>query len=126
MHTFRHVDATVASLLIALPFSLVAAAISTPIIYFGRKRVRWEVWEIIAFILPCVAWSLLMGSDLSLGKSMANLGEPIFFAPAIPLAALIRVLLARALPERFVSVMLQLILCAIAVATFFLTPPLPE
>jgi hypothetical protein len=64
------------------------AILSLPIIYFGRKRINFHRWELLIFIIPFSAWAILMSTDLSLGKSLANLGEPFYFVWSIPFATL--------------------------------------
>jgi hypothetical protein len=70
--------------------SIVATVISTPVIYFGRRRAHWNLLDLQALLLPFAVWLLLSGID-STGKSIANLIEPVFVSLAIPVGALVRV-----------------------------------
>ena len=117
----------VALLWIWLVHAVVASVLSAPIVFFGRKRVHWRAWETLVLILPFLCWCLFMFSDLATGrKSLANLGEPFFFALAIPVGALIRVAVSRRVPESACALGLIALVCAVALGVFFVTPPLPE
>lgn len=105
----------------------IAGVLSAPIVFLGRKRVHWRVWELLVLVLPFMVWSGLMFSELSTGKkSLANLGEPFYFAVAIPVAALVRVAVGARIPERACAGSLIALICLVAGAVFFLVPPLPE
>jgi hypothetical protein len=67
-----------------------------------------------------------MFSELSTGKSLANLGESIYLSLAIPLAPLVRVGLGTRVRESVVSGILLGMLCGVAVGVFLIVPPLPE
>jgi hypothetical protein len=106
---------------------LVAAVLSAPIIFLGRKRVRWSCWDLLAFVLPFGVWLGLMFSSAAGGrKSMANFVEPIYFSFAIPIAASLRVMLGTGIWERACSISLVALLCLTAVGVFWWTPSLPE
>jgi hypothetical protein len=105
----------------------IAAVLSAPVIYFGRKRVHWRSWELLTFVLPFLIWTCLMFSDLATGeKSLSNLGEPFVFALAIPIAALLRVVFAKSVSEPLCSGILILLVCLAAITVFFTVPSLPE
>jgi hypothetical protein len=99
----------------------IAAVLSAPIIFFGRKRVEWRVWELLAGILPFAAWSVLMFSDLRT-KSLANLGEPFYFALGVPVGCLVRVGIGRKMPEVLVAEGLIAVMCVVAVAVYLRFP----
>lgn len=110
-----------------LIYAFIAGVFAAPIIFFGRKRIHFQRWELLVIILPFVAWAILMFSDLSTGKkSLANLAEPFYFAWAVPLAALIRVWVGQKAPDRLSATILITAVCIIAILSFFLIPPLPE
>jgi hypothetical protein len=114
-------------LLVWLVHTVIAGVLTAPIIFFGRKRVHWQWWELSAWILPFAVWLFLMFSELSTGKkSLANLGEPFYFSLAIPLAALVRVGVGTRCAERVCSGVLLGMLCGVAAGVFFLVPSLPE
>jgi peptidoglycan/LPS O-acetylase OafA/YrhL len=105
----------------------IAAVLSAPIVFFGRKRVRWHAWELLLLILPFTVWAVLMFSDYSTGtKTLANLGEPFFFALGVPIAALVRVALGSRVREPVCAASAIAALCLAAAAVFFTVPPLPE
>jgi len=104
----------------------IASVLAAPIIFFGRKRVHWYYWELLVLVVPFLVWTGLMFSDLSNGKSLANLGEPFYFALAIPVAALVRVVAGSRVPERTFAAALIALMCIVAGGVFLIVPPLPE
>ena len=65
--------------------AVIGAALSAPILFFGRKRIGWASWELLALIVPFFVWVVLMLSPLAAGrKSLANLGEPAYIGLAMP------------------------------------------
>lgn len=104
-----------------------AVVLSAPVVLLSRTRVHWRLWETLVLVLPFVIWTVLMFSPLSTGrKSLANLGEPLYLAVAIPLAALIRVGIGSRVPQRACASGLIGVVCIVAPAVFFLVPALPE
>ncbi len=113
--------------LIWLMHAVAGAILSSPILYFGRRRARWSNWQLLGLILPFCVWLLLMLSPLSTGrKSLANIGEPIYISLAMPMAALIRVSIGKRLSERVSAVGLIAALCLVAAMVFFAVPLKPE
>ncbi len=104
----------------------VAAVLSAPIVFFGRRRVNWQMWALTDFVVPFIIWVCLMDSPLSVGKSLANLAEAFFVSLAVPVAALVRVAVGRAIDERICAGILLAALCCTAAMVFFIVPPLPE
>lgn len=108
-------------------FSIPAALLAGLVIFFGRHRVDPKGWDALIFVVPFGIWACLISSDLSVDqKSLGNLGEPIYFMVAIPVAALVRVVVGRRLPQTPFAVALIVLVSIIAIATFFTVPPLPE
>ena len=71
--------------------TLVAVMPTALVVFLARRRVHWNPWELLAFILPFLVWTLLMFSDWSAGrKSFSNLIEPAFLGIAIIIAAIVR------------------------------------
>jgi hypothetical protein len=104
-----------------------SGVLSAPIVFLGRWRVHWQIWELLVFVIPFVVWCILMFSDLSTGrKSLSNLVEPFYFALAIPVVALVRVAIGTHLSEQACAAGLIALVCVISAATFFLVPVLPE
>lgn len=105
--------------------TVIGAVLCSPIVFFGRKRVHWTFLDLLALLLPFTIWLGLM-MFLGTGKSLANLIEPVFISLALPVAALIRVLVGPRASERVVSIGLVALLCVTGIGVYGLTPPLPE
>jgi hypothetical protein len=103
----------------------IGAVLSAPVILLGRRRVHWGLLDLLAFLLPFAVWITLMNAS-SVGKSLANLGEPIYFSLMIPVAALVRVIVGAHVEERAYSIGLTGLLSLIAAGVYHWTPPLPE
>jgi hypothetical protein len=113
--------------LIWLAQAVIGAALSAPILFFGRKRIGWANWQLLALIIPFVVWMILMLSPFATGrKSLANLGEPVYISFAMPVLALLRVAIGTKITERVYAVAFISALCVVAAAVFFLVPFLPE
>ena len=113
--------------LIWLMHAGLAAVPSVPIIFFGRKRIHWRAWELLALVVPFCVWLCLMQSELSTGwKSLSNLAEPFFISLAVPVAALLRVAVGTRVNEKIFAGILIAALCGVAAAVFFMVPSLPE
>ena len=107
--------------------TIVAAVFTAPVVFFARRRVHWNAWELLAFVGPFLVWSLLMFSDLSKGrKSLSNLIEPAILGMAICLAAIVRASFGARFPESRLAGALLVGLCIIAAGIFFFVPALPE
>jgi hypothetical protein len=104
----------------------IGATLSAPVVFLGRERARWSRWDLLAFVLPFGVWLGLMVALGGAGKSLANLGEPFYFSLAIPVAALVRVVLGPRVPGRACSLVLVALLCLTAAGVYWWTPPLPE
>ena len=104
----------------------IAGLLSAPVVFFGRNRVHWQAWELLVLIVPFVVWCLLFFSSLSDGKSMGNLAEPIYFALAVPVVALARVVIGSRAPEHVSAGILIALMCVVAACVFFFVPSLPE
>jgi hypothetical protein len=103
----------------------IALLLAAPIVFIGRKRVRWRVWELLAVIIPFCIWAIMMYSDLSMGrKALGNIVETFYFAIAVPVAAIARVSIGSKIPERFCAIFLIFLMCLVAIALFFVMPPL--
>jgi hypothetical protein len=105
--------------------SLIGAVLSAPIVFLGRKRVHWGLLDLLAFLLPFAVWGALMKVS-GQGKSLSNLAEPFFFGFAIPVAALVRVIVAAHVEERRCSISLVVVLILVAAGVYWWTPALPE
>jgi hypothetical protein len=106
--------------------SVIAAVLSSPVVFWGRNRVRWGPGDLLAFVLPFGVWLALSEFSAPTGKSLANLIEPFYFALATPVAAPVRVLLGGRGRQWVCSLCLAALVCLTAACVFWLTPPLPE
>ncbi|MCX6922760.1 MAG: hypothetical protein NT154_06035 [Verrucomicrobia bacterium] len=107
--------------------AVIGAGLSAPILFFGRKRVGWASWELLALFIPFCIWVVLMLSPLSTGrKSLANLGEPVYISFAMPVLALLRAAEGRRICERVYAASFITALCAIAATVFYTVPFKPD
>jgi hypothetical protein len=107
--------------------AVIGTALAAPILFFGRKRIGWANWELLAFVIPFCVWVVLMLSPLSTGrKSLANIGEPVYISFAMPALALLRVVVGARLSERVYAASFITVLCVVAAAVFFMVPFKPE
>jgi hypothetical protein len=107
--------------------AVIGAALSAPILFFGRKRIGWANWEFLALVVPFCLWAVLMLSPLSAGrKSLSNLGEPVYISFAMPALALLRIGVGRRLSERVYAASFITVLCVVAATVFFMVPFKPE
>jgi hypothetical protein len=116
---------TLAWLWIWFVHCIIGASLSAPVVFLGRKRVHWSLLDVLAFLVPFGAWLALMNAS-GQGKSMANFGEPFLFSFAIPVAALVRVLVGAHRSERAWSLGLVGLLSLVAAAVYWWMPALPE
>jgi hypothetical protein len=102
---------------------------SVPIILLGwaSKRVHWRPLDGLAVLLPFVTWLALRYSGLAtVPKNWTNVAEPIYFSFAVPVAALVRVLVGTRIRESVCSASLIAWTCFVAAMVLFFMPPLPE
>jgi hypothetical protein len=113
--------------LIWVGHAVIATLLSAPVVMLGRKRVHWQSWELMAFLLPFAFWLLLMVTPLATGrKSVSNLVEPLFFSLAVPAVALLRVVIGTRRSEKALACCLLALVCLGAVSSFFIVPCLPD
>ncbi len=107
--------------------TIVAAVPTALVVVLARRRVHWNAWELLAFFLPFLVWTLLMFSDLSTGrKSLANLTEAAGLGIAISGAAIVRAVYGSRVKEPGFAWVLIGVLCIVAAGLFFFVPLLPE
>jgi hypothetical protein len=104
---------------------LAALFLALPIIAYGKGRVRWDRWELLAFVLPFAIWACLITTN-SRPKSLANLSEVILLAPAIAITALVRVLIGSREPQALWPRLMLGLLCVAALGVYNLVPMLAE
>jgi hypothetical protein len=100
---------------------VIAVALGGPIVLFGWNRAQFRGWEGLAVVLPYVVWAISFAAN-SIGKSMANFGEPIYFAPAIAIAAGVRVAVGHGRLGRVVAPLVLVCLCIVAFGIYWFTP----
>ena len=76
-------------------------------------------------VLPYIAWSMLMINN-GIGKTLSNLGEPVYFAFLTPVVALLRILFAKWVPDSVCAYSFIAIMCGVAIASYLFVPGLPE
>jgi hypothetical protein len=107
--------------------AVIGAALAAPILFLGRKRVACANWELLVLVIPFCVWVVLMLSPLASGrKSLANLGEPVYVSFAMPVLALLRIVIGRRLSETACATSLIAALCVVAAVIFFMVPFKPE
>jgi hypothetical protein len=107
-------------------FLLWAGLLSGPLIYFGRHRARWELFELSVFIFPFWSWAVCCVINDN-GKSLSNLAvELITLVLCVPLAALVRVLVGHPAWRWRVSAAMIGVLTLLAVCLWAFIPGLPE
>lgn len=114
----------IAWLIHAIPGALLA----TPFIIWGGKRVRWRVWESLAFVVPFGVWMALTLSEASTGvKTLSNfVVEPLLLGGLVVLGAIVRVRIRPTSKESRMAAFVLTGLTFAAALLFFLTPALPE
>jgi hypothetical protein len=105
--------------------AIIAAVLSSPVLYFGRHRAKWQAYELLALVLPFLVWAVCI-TAYSQGKSIANLGECFLISIAIPIAALLRVAMGHRKKQWANSAAIILGLCIVAISIYLFTPSLPE
>jgi hypothetical protein len=99
---------------------------SIPVIYFGRRRAQWQLWEVAALVLPYWSWVVCNFVDQR-GKSLSNVAiELLCLAVAVPLAALLRVAIGHPRWRWIVSAVLIGALVSLAISLWAFVPWLPE
>ena len=101
----------------------VAAILSLPVLVFGRRRVHWYFWELLALILPFCVWACMFywcGPSRHKGIGNVLFGEPVLLGLAIPLAG------GRGCDadERVRAAIVLVGLCGVGPLVFFVTPNL--
>jgi hypothetical protein len=101
---------------------ITAIVLSAPLLYFGRRRVSWQPLDCLPLVCPYGIWFVLTLLK-PIGKNdLDSVGEPFLLSFAVALAALVRVMIGRKIPERTVSITLTGLLCIAAVVFYFCDP----
>jgi hypothetical protein len=105
----------------------IAAILSAPILYFGRKRYNWQPREWLVLVIPFGVWFVVTGFIGSRPKSLSNVFiEPLILGLAFPFAALCRVIVGTRISERVCVASLIAVLSLVAVGVYYTFPCLPE
>jgi hypothetical protein len=105
----------------------IGAVLSAPVVLFSRRRVHWRKREFLVFVMPFAIWLALCEFTGIRSKSLSNAAiEPAMFALAVPMAALIRVIIGTRISERACVAGLIAAVSAVAIAVYFCVPALPE
>jgi hypothetical protein len=108
-----------------LMYASIGVILTAPFVFFARRRVEWQWWELGAYVLPFWIWAALVVTG-SQPKSLANLGEVGNLLIALVVLAIVRVAVGRHRAATSLAVFGQAALCGAAALTYFLTPVLPE
>lgn len=110
----------------------IAVAITALIVLFGWKRVRWRWWDLLSFSLPFCLWSLLVALTFPIEYDRpSRFGEfrydyeLLCLSLAVPVAALVRVILGHRVREDTCARRLMMLLCLLAFGLHWLMPRLP-
>ncbi len=89
--------------------------------YLGRRRAQFMWWELSAFVLPFVVWVLLalLSKDKGLWSPMV---EVFILGCTVPVAALIRVIVGRAVNRDLMAGSLIFVICVLAILVGFIVP----
>jgi hypothetical protein len=105
----------------------IAGILSAPIVYFSRKRIHWHRRELLVLIIPFGIWFVLSGFTGIRPKSLANAAfEPAIFGFAVPIVALVRVVIGPRVSESVWFPILIGAVSVVAVSVYFAVPLLPE
>jgi hypothetical protein len=105
----------------------IAAVLSAPVVLFSRKRIHWRRYELLVFVIPFAIWFSLCGFTGIRSKTLSNAAiEPAMFSLAVPIAALVRVVIGARISERACVAGLIAAVSVVAVGVYFLVPGLPE
>lgn len=98
---------------------------AAPILIMGRKRARWQSYELLALILPFGVWLVLMWVG-DAPKSIANFADCTSLSAGIVVAMIVRCIVGSVKRQALFSSSLIAALMLLAVLTYYLMPSLPE
>jgi hypothetical protein len=94
-------------------YLLSAIPVSLPLWYFGRRRAGFIWWELSAFVLPFIVW--LVSIALAKDKRLGNIVEALILGCSVPVAALVRVIVGRAVNRSLIAGSLIVLICVGAI-----------
>jgi len=101
-------------------YLLPSVPVSLPLWYFGHRRAAFHWWELSAFVLPFIAW--LVSFALAKDKGLGNIVEALILGCSVPVAALVRVIVGRAVNRGLVAGSLMFLICIAAILLGTLYP----
>lgn len=109
-------------------YLIVSAVLTGPIAILGSRLVHWRPLDLLAFVLPFATWLALMyfGFHQSPKYWTNVIAEPMYIGFAVPIAAILRLIVNDRISESVCSASLIALLCLLAAALALLMPPLPE
>jgi len=91
-------------------YLLTAVPVSLPLWYFGRRRAGFLWWELSSFVLPFAVW--IVSFALAKDKGLGNIVEALILGCSVPIAALVRVIVGRAVNRSLIAGSLMVLICA--------------
>src|SRR5438128_2389668 len=113
---------TIVLLVVAwLIYLLPAIPVSLAVSYFGHRRARFMWWELSALVLPFIVWVVfaLSSKDKGLWSPMVEL---FILGCTVPVAALIRVIVGRAVNRSLMAGSLISVICVLAILLGIMIP----
>ncbi len=101
-------------------------AVAAPIWFFGRRRVKWCVWDFSIVVIPFACWATLMVIH-DIGKTLANLVvEAVIIGCIAALAPAARLFIRDKRNQIQLAVILLIGACILATGLWAFVPGLPE
>ena len=89
-------------------------AVSAPVWFFGRRRVKWCVWDFSIVVIPFASWATLMVIH-DVGKTLANMvAEPVSIGCVAALAPVTRALIRDKRNQTKLAAVLLVVVCILA------------
>src|SRR5260370_23188626 len=100
---------------------LPAVPVSRAVSYFGHRRARFRWWELSVLVLSFIVWVVfaLSSTDKGLWSPMVEL---FILGCTVPVAALIRVIVGRAVNRTLMAGSLISVICVLAILLGIMIP----
>lgn len=105
--------------------AVVAGVLLAPVLWIGRRRAQWHGSDMLALVVPFLAWWLLFSSGARV-KSLGNAGEAAYLGVAVAATGALRVWLGQRADSRPARISLLVAVTLAAVGVYLWTPVLPE
>lgn len=99
--------------------------IAGPIVFFTRRRIKWNVWDFAMFVLPYSIWIFLIITH-GKGKGIGNMLESLMIGCIVPISPVIRSLFRDKLNQENLAAGLLIFLCLIAIGVWAFMPNFQE